>query len=389
MSPSAGPAVLLAGGAGGWWAWSGLRLEPVLGLASAHNYLDLPEPQREERLAQAEGAWLGAQWSPEAGAAFELRYLNRPPSGRLACAVLTRATGATAEAARARAGEAVARLAQLPPHVRGEEIAAEAEVHGWMVPFTTAGRGLVEIRKRLDWARIDRTETGRRIGLAFGEFGPGRSDWEELLRALAALPYQAMLSICFVPFAVDLSFRKAVADLADEYAYLGRPGNGGVIFNAPAEADPFAADVAPRYARERQRYVGPCYRVRISLAAEMELPDYLGQLAATAVGPAGGAVALRPGPSECATAISNLNALNSDWLTATYAQGAPLTALAPAEQVLADLVDPFQARAVMRLPTHRAGHEELFDRVRQYSETPRPEPEPSFPDPGLDKDRFG
>ncbi|WP_034262751.1 hypothetical protein [Actinospica robiniae] len=389
MSPTAGPAVLLAGGAGGWWAWSGLRLKPVLGLTSAHNYLDVSAPEREERLAQAEGAWLSAQWSPEAGTAFEIRYLSRPPSGRLECAVLTRAGGPTAEAARARAGQAVARLAQLPPHVRGEEIEAETEIHSWMVPFTPAARGLVEIRKRLTWAQITRTETGRRVGLAFGEFGPGRSDWEELLRALAQLPYRAALSICFVPFPIDLSFRKAVADLAEEYAYLGRPGNGDIIFNAPAQADPFAKDVTPRYALERQRYVGPCYRVRVSLAAEGELPDYLGQFAATAMAPGGGAVAMRPVGEEGRTAVSNLNALNSDWLAATYAQGVPPTALAPAEQVLADLVDPFQARAVMRMPTHRAGHEELFDPVRQYSETPQRATEPSFPDPGLDKDRFG
>ena len=389
MSPSAGPAVLLAGGAGGWWAWSGLRLKPVLGLGSAHNYLDLAAPEREERLAQAEGAWLAAQWSPEPGAAFEIRYLNRPPSGRLACAVLTRAGGATAEAARARAGQGVARLGQLPSHVHGEEIEAETEIHSWLVPFTPAARGLAEIRKRLTWGRIARGETGRRVGLAFGEFGPGRSDWEELLRALAQLPCRALLSICFVPFPIDLSFRKAVADLADEYEYLGRPGTGRVIFNAPVPADPFAKDVAPRYASERQRYVGPCYRVRISLAAEAELPDYLGQFAATAMAPGGGAVATRPVAEESATAVSNLNALNSDWLAATYAQGAPPAALAAAEQVLADLVDPVQARAVMRMPAHRAGHEELFDPVRQYSETAPPVAEPVFPDPGLDKDRFG
>jgi hypothetical protein len=354
---------LIGPDASGAWGWAGLRLDARRGLAATHAYLELPAAERESRIAGAEAAWLASQWTDADQARFEVRYRTVPDLQRLECAALVRVRGADGAGAAQAADRRLGVLAQLPPHVAAEPLGSAAEVRGWLVPFDPHPRGVFEIRKRAVWAPIARPDSARTAGVAFDEFGApggGRASWEPLLRALAALPFRALLGVCFVPFPAGPGFQAHLAHLAAEYAALAVPVTSSPVFSRALPADPFAVDAAPRYARARQLYSGLCHRVRISLAAEQELPQYLGELAAAAVSPGGGAVALRPAAEELATVRGNLGALNTDALAATFLQGAPPAAFGPAEQVLADLVDVGQGAAALRLPVEWPGHEELF-----------------------------
>lgn len=374
---------LISSDASGAWGWAGLRLVARRGLAATHAYLELPAAERERRIAEAEAAWLASQWTDADQARFEVRYRTVPELRRLECAALVRARGATEAAALEAVGRRLVALGHLPGHVEAELIGSAAEVRGWLVPFDAHPRGVLEIRKRAVWAPISRPDTARTAGVAFGEFGrPGgeRVSWEPLLRALAALPFRATLGVCFVPFPAGPAFQAHLAHLAAEYAALAAPATSSPVFSRALAADPFAVDAAPRYARARQLYSGLCYQVRISLAAERELPQYVGELAAAAVSPGGGAVALRPALGELPTVSANSGALNTDWPAAAYLQGAPPAAFGPAERVLAELVDAGQGAAVLRLPVEWPGHEELFA---------APAPAPAAASPWEDPDSGG
>lgn len=374
---------LIVADAAGAWGWAGLRLTARRELAATHAYLELPAAERERRIADTEAAWLASQWTDADQARFEVRYLTVPEMHRLECAALVRVNGASAAAALDAVNRRLGALAQLPPHVAADPLESAAEVRDWLVPFDPHPRGALEIRKRVRWAPIARRGTARGIGIAFGELGapgePGgeRVSWEPLLRALAALPFRAMLGVCFVPFPAGSAFQAHLAHLVAEYEALAAPVTSSPLFSQNLPADPFAVDAAPRYARARRLYSGLCYRVRISLAAERELPQYIGELMAAAVSPGNGAAALRPTADEMPTVRGNLGALNTDWPAATYLQGAPPEAFGPVERVLADLVDAGQGAAALRLPVEWPGHEELFA-------APRPAPPAADPweDPG-------
>lgn len=377
--PQAGHKALIVVDPAGAWGWAGLRLTARRGLAATHAYLELPAAERERRIGETEAAWLAAQWTDADQARFEVRYLTLPDLGRLECAALVRVNGATAAAAQDAADRRLAAAAQLPPHVAADPLESAAEVRDWLVPFDPHPRGVLEIRKRVLWAPISRRGTARTTGIAFGEFGGSggeRVSWEPLLRALAALPFRAMLGVCFVPFPAGPAFQAHVAHLAAEYEALAAPVASSPIFSQRLPAEPFAVDAAPRYARARRLYSGLCYRVRISLAAERELPQYIGELTAAAVSPGGGAVALRPTADEMPTIRGDLGALNTDWPAATYFRGAPPEAFGPAERILAELVDAGQGAAVLRLPVEWPGHEELFALRRAETGTADPWEDP-------------
>ncbi len=345
----------------GFWGWTGIRLRPALGLTPTHAYADLSTADRDERVAQDEAAWLAAQWNAAAGTRIEVRYLTRPDLKRIECAVLTGVTAPSAEAIHAAAQRALERLGKTPPHVRTEPLGDAHDVHRWLVPFAPRPGGLVELRKRLTWARCARPESGRAVCVAIGGFGPGRADWETLLRELVALPYPAMLTMGFVPFEGGAPFQAALTRLAHEYALLAQPTSSSPVFSRQLPADQFAAGAASGYAEAATRYTGRCYRVRISVAAQGVVPPYIGELMNTALAPGGGAVALQPADGDVPAALNNLGALNFNWLEQTYAQTTPNWALGQVERVLADLVDADQARAVLRLPAYWPGREELFD----------------------------
>jgi len=376
----------------GAWGWAGLRLTARRGLAATHAYLELPAAERERRIADTEAAWLASQWTDADQARFEVRYLTLPGLRRLECAALVRVNGASAAATLDAVDRRLDALAHLPPHVAADPLESAAEVRDWLVPFDPHPHGALEIRKRVAWAPISRPGTARTAGIAFGEFGgPGgeRVSWEPLLRALAALPFRAMLGVCFVPFPAGPGFHAHLAHLAAEYEALAAPVASSPVFRQTLAADPFAVDAAPRYARARRIYTGLCYRVRISLAAERELPQYIGELMAAAVSPGGGAVALRPSADEMPTVRNDLGALNTDWPAATYFQGAPPTAFGPAERVLAELVDAGQGAAVLRLPVEWPGHEELFAASRPATTAADPWEDPvSGGDPLLARNPF-
>jgi hypothetical protein len=386
--------VLVHSGQQGCWGWAGFRLTPVLGLEATHQYADLTQIQRAERVADAETAWLSAQWTSQVGGQqngqpapfgvgrFEIRYRNDPdsPVPVVRCACLCRVRSADPDP------EAVVDKARnyrngltigLPSHVRAEPLADAVEVRDWLVPFESPGEGdsLVDVRKKLSWQRTVRQDTGRNATLIVSRLAARRVSWEPALRELAALPFHAVLTIGFEPFPRWPALRAGLEQLSAQYAMLARPAQGSPLYSVSTPPDPYAAQAAQVYGQAAQQYDGPAFRVRISLAGEQTLPPHLGAWLAAALsdpGPGGdaGAVALSPQPHERSVCWTNLATLGASWLTDTYRGSLPDRAVGPLEREVLTLVDLTEARSLIQLPIEWPGHTPMFAGIVDASPAP-------------------
>ena len=363
----------------GSWGWAGFRLTPVLGLEATYQYADLSQEQRAARVADAEAAWLAAQWTeyrPAAGVhRFELRYRNDPAAGpaALRCACLCRVRGATREAMVEQARRIRDGLAgTLPSHVRAETLGDAVAVRDWLVPFDspTGPESQVELVKRISWQRTVRQDTSRNATILVSRLSPRRVSWEPALRQLAALPFPAILTVGFEPFPRNPSFRAGLEQLAGQYGMLAGAAEGSPLYSVSTPPDQFAGYAARCYGLYAQKYDGPAFRVRISLAGQQDLPGPLSAWLANALSGAGvagtdsggasGAVALRPVPHERTLAWTNLATLGANWLGDTYRGPLPDTALGPLERELLNLVDREEASSLVQLPVAWPGHTPLF-----------------------------
>jgi Effector Associated Constant Component 1 len=361
----------------GSWGWAGFRLIPALGPETANHFADFDRSRREERAADAEAAWLAAQWgvhwSPQWGPGgagrFELRYRNDPAAGDglVRCACLCRVRAASARAAVDQARAYRGSLASgLPGHVRADPLTGAADVHGWLVPFEAPGPGdsQVELIKKLTWQRAVRQDLGRSLTVQVARLAARRVSWEPLLRRLGGLPFPAVLSIGFEPFARSSAFRTGLEQLAEQYAQLARPASGSAVYSATTLADPFTAKASQRYAQYAHQYDAPGFRIRISLVGEQELPGQLGTWLAAALGDIGpdgaSASALVPLPHERELAWTNVATLGAGWLPDTYRGSLPDSELGPLERELLTLVDLAEIRSLIQLPISWPGHPELF-----------------------------
>lgn len=361
----------------GSWGWAGFRLTPVLGLEATYQYADLTQEERAARVAAAESAWLAAQWTeyPPPGGMhrFELRYRNDPAAGpaSLRCACLCRVRGGTREAVVEHARWVRDSLAgALPSHVRAEPLADAMSVRDWLVPFDgpTGPESQIELVKRISWQRTVRQDTGRNATILVSRLSPRRVSWEPALRQLAALPFPAILTVGFEPFPRNPSFRAGLQHLASQYSMLAGPAKG--LYSGSTPPDPFAGYASRCYGLYAQKYDGPAFRVRISLAGQQDLPGPLGAWLANALSGAGGAgtdsggasgaVALRPAPHERTLAWTNLATLGASWLGETYRGPLPDSALGPLERELLNLVDREEASSLVQLPVAWPGHTPLY-----------------------------
>ncbi|MER5865425.1 hypothetical protein [Kitasatospora sp. NPDC002040] len=342
--------LITAGGAGGYTAWTALRLAPalgtVLGPAGRRVGTVLGEEQRRTETEAVELAWLGGLCRP--GGRFELRCTGGT-GGPLRVALLARADAPTPAAAAAAVRAAVA---GLPAHVVAEPTAVEPEL-------TAIGPGggpsgtvdLREIRKRIDIRTIARAGSTRRQAATARPFAPSGRSWELLWTELARQPVPTALSVALEPVRLLPEAGLLFHQFAELYGRLAGPVAGGPRWQGSRSADRAAEAGRDFFEDAIRRYLGPVFRIRITLAAAGPLPPGLEQLLADQVGGA----ALAPARAELAGAWRNFTTLGLEPLPWTHRPPVDAGDWGDVEQELSGLVDRYEAAAAFRLPYEFTG----------------------------------
>lgn len=380
------PGVLSHTTEAGSWAWVGLRLAPARSLHAHRGYADVPEEERRRQASAAELAWLAGLCRPGEAVRFELRHISEPGRGLLRCVLLGQAAGATPEAAQALAGALRGRLAQLPPHVVGQEITEEGELLAELDPFggstgagASAGSGagdsaggerraavVVELRKRLTARPLSRTDTDRSHAVVAHNLAGAGVGWEPFWAALADRPERTVLSVALAAQQLARPEIDELARYAQEYQRLAAPARTASTWQLSRPGDPAAHEAAGCLAQAVQRAVHPGYRMRLTLVgAEQQRAGSTAELAHLLAGllggPAAPAAVLPVLGAERAAALANLAAVNLEPLPHTYAQGLPPGHYGWVEQTLSAFGDLGEAAGALRLPYQVLSHRPLFD----------------------------
>lgn len=375
--------VLTAADARGVWAWVAVRIDAAADLTELREYADLPERERLAKAAADETAWLTGQWDTTAATRVALRYLTEPARGsgddsaalgnsRLTCVLLGRVQAAQHTEAVAAALALRRRLAALPRHVQGSEVTDSTLIRRWLAPFAAHPAGVAEIRKRIRAGRPNRPDAGVAYYLAVEPFTVAAVTWEPVWRALSAHPEPLLLDLVLEPCVVPADLGGLLHQLATRYRQLATPGvavSAAQGRQIQLAADAFAVDAERLYADAARRYTGRAFRLRATLGSPAPLPDALAELIGATVSPAqrelgrhaltatfnGPAHAVvRPEPDEFAVAWSNVTTLDQLRWDAQYLRSLPVPA-PPALRTLAELVDPAEAGAALRLPFAQHG----------------------------------
>jgi len=371
------PGVLVEETGHGAVAWAGLRLGPARRLRDHRGYATLPEEQRRAEAAAAELAWLTAQCRPGAATRFELRCTS--DGGLLRCVLLGRADAATPGAAAETVRLLLELLARLPAHVRSEPIGDPDELRVELNALTPDGSpppvvDLREIRKLLVGRPIARPNPGRRHSVTAAPFeAPTGRSWEPFWTALARQPSATTLSVCLQPTQLPPGTDLVLRQFAEAYAQLAMPSGGSPLWAGARRGDPAAEAGRDFFDDAVRRYLGPSYRLRVTLAAAGAIPPGLAELLADQLG---GAAVLTPADAERATAWQNLTGLGLAPLPETYRQHVDQASWTEIEQELAGLADRHEAAAAFRLPYEIGGRPELFVQP-PFGAEPVPEPTPA------------
>ncbi|KQV03340.1 hypothetical protein ASE03_31330 [Kitasatospora sp. Root187] len=369
-----GPGVLVrADGSGGYTAWTAQRIAPAPGLAEHRAYTGLGEEQRRIETEAAELAWLSGLCRP--GGRFELRCTGGP-ADPVRAVLLTRADAPTPAAAVAAAKDVVG---VLPAHVTGEPADVEVELTALTADGSPpAAVDLREIRKRIDVRTIARPSSPRRQAAIAAPLAPSGRSWELLWTELARQPVPTALSVALEPVQLLPEAGLLFHQFAELYARLAAPVDGSPLWQGARRGDPAAEAGRDFFDDAIRRYLGPVFRLRITLAAAGPLPPGLAQLAADQVG---GAV-LTPEPSERGLSWRNFTTLALDPLPLTHRPPVDQGDWGDVEQELSGLVDRQEAAAAFRLPYEFTGRAvRLFERSAPGPLPPRSAP--SGPLPGL------
>lgn len=365
--------VLVARDERGAWAWVAVRIDAAADLTETREYADLPERERLEKAVVAETTWLAGQWDPEHNVHVELRYIVDPAGRRLSCAVLGRVQAGDAQSIVSAAVRLRGRLADLPRHVHAREVGDAAEVGRWLVPFQPVSGGLAEIRKRIRVAIPNRPDAGVAYYLAVAPLTAAAPTWEPLWQALTTHPDPVLFTVGLAPYPVSSGIATQLDGLATQYGRLAAPGrmpDGLWSSGVELAPDAFAAVAARLFADAARRYRSQAFRLRVTLASPTRLPESLVELVAATISPPerprdasaltttfeGAAhVVVRPQPDEFPTAWHNVATLDHDRWDAQYVRGLPV---APPQVVrlVAELADPREAGAALRLPLAVNGH---------------------------------
>ena len=353
--------------AAGHWTWTGARLYGEDGFAATHlrhEYADLTAGQRRDRVAQLQLAWLAAQWNqPEFGCRLELRFANDPETRRVHAAILLRVVAATRQEAADLAEQRMQRATDpdlLPPHVLARPIESEAELRGWLGRPRLVGE-FIEVRKHLSARPITRCGARRTYAIRHGFFDSGDA-WETWWREFAQLDFPAVLCLGFDAYDAGNSvFRQELNRRALEMEDLASQGISSPLHPYPMPPDPAALLAVGDYRRAVARYVGRCFRLRVSLVSENEVPPRsIAALVGTVSCIPGAVGPVRVIGPEFAEAMREHRALGAPRLAETYRQGLPI-APDPMDELLDSLVDLPEAAAVLSLPAHWSGTPAYFD----------------------------
>ncbi|MDH6126043.1 hypothetical protein [Kitasatospora sp. GP82] len=375
--------VLLGSDEYGSAAWVGLRLAPARRLKDHRGYAGLPEPQRWSETGAAELAWLAARTADGGGVRFELRHTAR--EGLLHSVLLARAGGPTPQAAETAARQLAARMAQLPPHVQCRAIDDRAELSAELNSLDSNGGppecvDLREFGKRVEVRPIRRTDSTRANALIATPLGPAGRPWEPVWAELARQERPTALSVCLEPTRLPPAVEPVLHQFAAEYQRLATPRPGNPVWGGAQLGDPSAEAGRAFFADAVHRYLGPCFRLRVTLAAAGPLPTGLAELVADQLGPEpsgssqsgggrpGGAAVLTPGGAAVLTpsgrdrpyAWRNLTQLRLDPLPDGHHRGLDPSLWTEIEALLAVLVDRYEAAAAFRLPYEVGGRPALF-----------------------------
>ncbi len=346
------PGVAAESRPGAHWAWVAVRLRPATTLARTLAYPEVEEQSWLAQLAVAERAWLAGRWSTGQHARWELRFGSNGGEA-LSCVLLARTHGTDLDAVVAAAAALRDRLAAAPAHVVAEPVLDDGEVRRLL---RVAPRDAYEVRKPVRWAWRDPRETGQRIAATVTPLTAGGTSWETIWHALAGQAAPTTVAVYLEPWAAPAQLAPHLTRLAGAYAGIARGRRGNPIWNVASPPDPFAEEVAGRYAEAARRYTGRCFRLRVSVVSAGPLDPGFAELVAAAIG----GVVCPVAPNETATAARNLATLDRGWLDETYRQGAPPGELADPARTLTDTVDTAEASAAFRLPYELPGHLPLF-----------------------------
>jgi hypothetical protein len=354
-------------GAGAARCCTGVRLEPDPSLVNNAAALGLPEEQRRDQVVERERAWLAARWAAD-GRCWELRYATPRAAGRtgsgggLSCVLLARAQGPDPATARTAARRLRADLDTLPRHVRTADLPGPELAHV-LRPFRDGTAHLVEIRKRLRWEPIRRSDAAFPLGVTVEPLTTEAVDWAPVWAELARTPAALVLAVRLEPLPWGPADHHLVDRLLREYHTLARPGRFNPAIGRQEPALPFAAHAAARYeALLADATVAPAHRMRVTLASDEPVPPQLSELVAAVVsapGPARAVVCPVLAPRERQLAWRAFTTLHGVGLPGVQQQDVPAP-LGPFEQALAERVPPAEATSVFRLPYEVPGHPPLF-----------------------------
>ena len=165
----------------------------------------------------------------------------------------------------------------------------------------------------------------------------------------------------YMPSCGKLSSDVEGKEWEDEMEDLATQGIPSPLHPYPMTPDPAAQLAVGDYRRAVTRYVGRCFRLRVSLVAENEVPARTIAALVDTVSRIPGAVGpVRVAGPEFAEAIREHQALGAPRLAETYRQGLPIEP-EPIDELLDSLVDLPEAAAVLSLPAHWSGSPTYFD----------------------------
>ena len=274
-----------------------------------------------------------------------------------------RAVASTRQEAEERAHACLHRAAapnSLPPHVKSRLIDAEPELRNWLGSPSRVG-AIVEVHKHLSAMRVTRGGSRLPYAVRHGNFGTGAA-WDVWWREFAKLDFPAVLCVGFDPYdANNPDLRRELQWRTNELEALAVRGVPAPMNPYPVPPDPAAQAAVGGYQRALARYAGPCYRLRVALVSEREVPaTLLAALVGTLSAEPGAVLPVRPTGSEFAEALREHQSLGAPWLPQSHQQTMPV---APdvMDRLLHSLVDLPEAVAALSLPVHWPGGPAPFD----------------------------
>lgn len=266
--------VLVDHGFTGWSARFAVRVTSAVDLSTPQGGRSVDEWYQRAHRADVEYL---RRLSTVVGPSFELRWLAEP--GRpLSLTMLGRIARRGGKRIEQDAEEALARLADVPPHVNARPLAGRAAIEHAFDPFRP--RGIAEVRKPCLTSRPQRPDAPVRVFVAVPPLRALPGTWPDVLALLASAARPAMLSVGLVPTGVAPSFGQYLSLIADQYGMLGRPGRSrtaGSRYAMPGwvDGDPFAAVAERLYRDAADRYRGTVLRLRITVATAGHLDQNL------------------------------------------------------------------------------------------------------------------